>query len=165
MAMSRTRWIVGGLVVALAALAAVLAIVLVTDDDTDGTATSDSTVEQPGGDASTGTTATTGATTTDQPSTTAAPAQSFVCPEGGMAAAEELQSAVDEGHQPWRLSPEDVAASCAFGSIGADVVAAGPDTYRVTDEATGEAFIVEVAQPVRQGSGGIWVVTAMTPAG
>ena len=163
MAMSRTRLIVGGLVVAVVALAAVLAIVFVSDDDDVGT--SGSTVEQPGDDAETSTTATSGVTTADQPPTTAAPARSFVCPEGGMAAAEELQSAVDEGHQPWRLSPEDVASSCAFGGIGADVAAVGPGTYRVTDVATGEAFIVEVTQPVRQGPGGIWVVTAMTPAG
>lgn len=158
---------IGGLVAVAVVAATVLAVVLVSDDDNDNTETTGTTrttVEQ-GDGGSSGTSSTTGTTGSEQPITSArtAPEQSFVCPEGGMAAAEDLQRSVDEGHQPWRLSPEDVASSCAFGSIGAEVEAVRPDTYRVTDTATGQALTVDVTQPVRQGPAGIWAATSMTP--
>lgn len=98
-------------------------------------------------------------------SATTAPGQSFVCPEGGMAAAEEIQRAVDEGHQPWWLNPEDVASFCVLGSTGGQVDELGANTYRVTDTATGEVFTVGMTQPVRQGPSGIWAVVSTTPTG
>jgi hypothetical protein len=97
------------------------------------------------------------------PPTTVAPQPDgprFVCPEGGIDAVAALQRAVDQGHQPWRMSPEDVAAACTFGAVDT-VEPAGADRYRVTDDATGESALVEVAQPL--GAGTIWVVTSVTP--
>jgi hypothetical protein len=80
-----------------------------------------------------------------------------------MSALEDLQRAVDDGHEPWRASAEDLASWCAFDRVGADVEPAGSNIYRVTDPATGQAFIVEVIQPVTQGTGGIWAATSITP--
>jgi hypothetical protein len=88
------------------------------------------------------------------------PGTHYLCPEGGTAEVEALQSAVDHGHQPWRMSAADVATACTFG--GGDVEATGPTSYRVTSTDTGEAVLVEVAQPL--GPGTIWVVTSVTPA-
>lgn len=92
------------------------------------------------------------------------PGPQFVCPEGGMAEVVALQQAVDDGHQPWRLSAPDVAAACTFGVGGASVEAEppGPNTYRVTSDNGGGTMLVEVAQPL--GPGTIWVVTRATPA-
>jgi hypothetical protein len=84
----------------------------------------------------------------------------FVCPAGGMAAVETLQESVDAGHQPWRLSAQDVAAACTFGQPDSTVEAAGPETYRVTSTSTGEIVLVEVDQPL--GPGTVWVVTRVT---
>jgi hypothetical protein len=87
--------------------------------------------------------------------------QRFVCPRGGIEEAIELQRAVDEGHQPWRTSPAEVATACTFP--GRVVKAPGVDTYRVTKVSTGQTVIVEEVQPVRPGPTGIWVVTKVTP--
>jgi hypothetical protein len=86
----------------------------------------------------------------------------FVCPDGGMAEAEALQRAVDEGHQPWWLSAPDVAAACTFGIPGTAVEPAGTNRYRVSHPSSGESAMVEVAQPL--GPSGIWVVTSVTPS-
>jgi hypothetical protein len=94
------------------------------------------------------------------PAPAPAPDEHFVCPEGGMAEVTALQDAVDQGHQPWRLSSEDVAAGCTFG-LGSTVEPVGPSTYRVTDASTGETVQVELAQPL--GPDGIWVVTSAHP--
>ena len=165
MAATRAKWVIGALVTVVVALAVALAVVLI-DDDEDDTATTGTTTEQSDeatdeDGAADGTSATTATTAEEQAPTTAT--QGFVCPEGGMAAAEELQEAVDQGHQPWRTSPEDVASSCALGSTGGDVAQVDADTYRVTDPASGDSFLVDVSQPVREGAGGIWVVTTVTP--
>jgi hypothetical protein len=95
---------------------------------------------------------------TDQP--TSPGDLQFVCPEGGMDAVIELQHAVDEGHQPWRLSPEAVVTACTFGGAGTLVGPAGTNRYQVTNPATGETALVDVAQPL--GPGTIWVVTSIT---
>jgi hypothetical protein len=84
----------------------------------------------------------------------------FVCPEGGMDAVEELQHAVDEGHQPWRLSAQDVAAACTFGVSGTSSEPAGTNRYHVTHPATGRGAVVDLAQPF--GAGTIWAVTHIT---
>lgn len=163
MAPPRKTWIIGGLVAVVVALAAALVFVLVTDDDdTQDTATTDTTVGESDDDSSGGTSPTTG---NDEPATSATtePSSAFVCPDGDMAALEELQSAVDAGHQPWRADAALVAASCAVGDIDAEVEVVEPNAYRVTDEVTGDAFLVELTQPVRQGPGGIWAVITLTP--
>jgi hypothetical protein len=95
------------------------------------------------------------------PSTPSVPRQRFVCPLGGIEEAIELQRAVDDGHQPWRTSPTDVATACTFP--GGVVKALGTNTYRVTKVSTGQTVIVKVVQPVRPGPTGIWVVTKVTP--
>jgi len=89
--------------------------------------------------------------------------QRFICPQGGIEAVAELQRAVDEGHQPWRANPADVAAACTFGVPNSIVERVGQHTYRVTQRATGEEVLVEVTQPLRRKDGGIWVVTNVTP--
>jgi hypothetical protein len=86
------------------------------------------------------------------------------CAEGGMDEAIALQSAFEEGHQPWRGSPESVAeagAACALDTPGT-IEPAGTNRYRATDSSTGESVIVEVAQPL--GHGTVWLVTAVTEA-
>jgi hypothetical protein len=70
----------------------------------------------------------------------------FVCPEGGIDDVIALQHAVDQGHQPWRLSAQDVAAACTFGIPETTVKPVGTNRYRVTHTRTGESAIVEVAQ-------------------
>lgn len=84
----------------------------------------------------------------------------YLCPEGGIAEVTALQDAVDQGHQPWRLSASAVAVACTFGGA-ATAEPAGPTSYRVTSTSTGEVALVELAQPL--GPGGIWVVTAVAP--
>jgi hypothetical protein len=93
--------------------------------------------------------------------TPSVPKQRFACPRGGIEEAIELQRSVDEGHQPWRTSPADVATACTFP--GGVVKALGANTYRVTKMSTGQTVIVEEVQPVRPGPTGIWVVTKVTP--
>jgi hypothetical protein len=87
----------------------------------------------------------------------------FVCPEGGMDEVVALQQAVDEGHQPWRLSAPDVAAACTFGAPDAQVEPAGINRFQVGQPSTGLRIIVDLAQPL--GPGTIWVVTSVTPLG
>jgi hypothetical protein len=88
---------------------------------------------------------TTGAPTqTTQAGTTQAPqADTYddvhvVCPKGGMDEVVALQQAVDEGHQPWRLSAPEVAAACTFGATDAQVEPAGTDRFQVSQPSTGQ---------------------------
>jgi hypothetical protein len=87
----------------------------------------------------------------------------FVCPKGGMDEVVALQQAIDEGHQPWRLSAPDVAAACTFGAPDAQVEPAGTNRFQVSQPSTGQRVIVDLAQPL--GPGTIWVVTSVTPLG
>jgi hypothetical protein len=102
----------------------------------------------------------------------------FTAPEGDVAVwpfttaeqAAEMQAAVDEGHQPWRLNPESVALAYAGAELGwsdarIDVVFPS-STYRLTDPASGAQAVLTLAQPARQGDSGIWaVVRAGSTAG
>ena len=94
----------------------------------------------------------------------------FTIPAGGVAVwpfttaqqAADSQAAADEGHQPWLLGAESVAvtyASAEFGwqDAGAEQLAE-PSVYRVTDPASGARADITLAQPARQGEGGIWAV-------
>lgn len=100
------------------------------------------------------------ATTTVTPPTAAPSGTRYVCPDGGIDAVRELQAAIDEGHQPWRLSAEQTAAACTFPT-GAVEPAGGGD-HLVTDPATGDTVLVEMARPL--GPGTVWAVTRVTPA-
>jgi hypothetical protein len=79
-----------------------------------------------------------------------------------------LQEGVDDGHQPWLLSPELVATSygAELGLYKPVTRRVGPNTYEVG--ATGSEWVAKLymAQPVRHGAGGIWVITRTgSPAG
>jgi hypothetical protein len=83
--------------------------------------------------------------------------------------AKVLQDRADAGRQPWLLSPELVATS--YGAAELDLYEpvarrVGPDAYEVG--ATDSEWVARLylAQPVRQGAGGIWVITRTgSPAG
>jgi hypothetical protein len=80
-----------------------------------------------------------------------------------------LQEGADAGHQPWLLSPELVATS--YGAAELDLYQpvarrVGANAYEVG--ATGSEWVATLylAQPVRQGAGGVWVITrTASPAG
>lgn len=101
-------------------------------------------------------------TATTSPPAPPADGRRYLCPEGGIDAVRALQRAVDQGHQPWRLSAEDVAAACTYGVPAATVEPAGQNRYRVTETASGDQLLVTVAQPL--GPGTVWAVTLTTPA-
>jgi hypothetical protein len=76
--------------------------------------------------------------------------------------ARTLQDSADAGHRPWLLSPELVATS--YGAAELDLYKpvarrVGPNAYEVG--ATGSEWVAKLylAQPVRHGTGGIWVIT------
>jgi hypothetical protein len=76
--------------------------------------------------------------------------------------ARKLQDGADGGHQPWLLSPELVATS--YGAAELDLYQpvarrVGPNAYEVGATGSEWAAKLYLAQPVRQGAGGIWVVT------
>jgi hypothetical protein len=76
--------------------------------------------------------------------------------------ATNTQAQVDEGHSPWMLDPAAVAsfyASAVLGWQDATVREDQPSTYVVTDPASGARALLVLAQPARQGEGGIWAVT------
>jgi hypothetical protein len=75
--------------------------------------------------------------------------------------AANTQAGVDEGHQPWLLDAATVAVSYAGAELGwqdAGIEQVQPSTYRVTDPASGARAELALAQPARQGEGGIWAV-------
>ena len=80
-----------------------------------------------------------------------------------------LQDRADAGHQPWLLSPELVAAAygAAKAELGDPVTRrVGPGAYDVGGRNSEWVVTVYLAQPVRQGAGGVWVVTrTANPAG
>jgi hypothetical protein len=83
--------------------------------------------------------------------------------------ARELQDRADAGHQPWLLSPELVSTSYAASELGLYQPVArrvGPNAYEVGATGSEWATKLYLAQPVRQGAGGIWVITRTgSPAG
>jgi hypothetical protein len=73
-----------------------------------------------------------------------------------------LQDGADAGRQPWLLSPELVSTAYATAQYGiADPVARkiGPAAYDVGPRNSEWVATLHLAQPVRQGAGGVWVVT------
>jgi hypothetical protein len=80
-----------------------------------------------------------------------------------------LQDGADAGHRPWLLSPELVATSYGAAELGLYQPVArrvGPNAYEVGATGSEWAAKLYLAQPVRQGPGGIWVITRTgSPAG
>jgi hypothetical protein len=76
--------------------------------------------------------------------------------------ARTLQDGADAGRRPWLLSPEQVALAFARAEMHfLDPVTRriAPATYDVGQRNSEWAATLHLAQPVRQGAGGIWVVT------
>jgi len=76
-----------------------------------------------------------------------------------------LQDGADAGHQPWLLSPELVATS--YGAAELDLYQpvarrVGPNAYEVGATGSEWAAKLYLAQPVRHGAGGVWVITRTT---
>lgn len=85
-------------------------------------------------------------------------------PVTDLAAAQELQSRVDAGAQPWTLDPEEVAISYAtttYGWTAPEPRSTAPGSVDLTDPSGGTAHLTLV-QPVRAGATGIWVVSTAT---
>jgi hypothetical protein len=80
-----------------------------------------------------------------------------------------IQDGADAGHQPWLLSPELVSTAYATAEYGiADPVArkVGPAAYEVGARNSEWVATLYLAQPVRHGAGGVWVITrTANPAG
>jgi hypothetical protein len=80
-----------------------------------------------------------------------------------------IQDGADAGHQPWLLSPELVSTSYATAEYGiSDPVTrkVGPGAYEVGARGSEWVAVLHLAQPVRQGAGGVWVITrTANPAG
>jgi hypothetical protein len=79
--------------------------------------------------------------------------------------AEQAQSRVDAGGDLWRLDPEQVVdrfARVVLGWGDPSVVRVGEDAYTLTHQEVSPPLEVLVAQPARQGDGGIWSVAQVS---
>jgi hypothetical protein len=76
----------------------------------------------------------------------------------------QVQAAVENGHQPWLLSPALVVGAWAhtFSSQPA-IRQTGPDTFQVTDPVMARTAIVSGARPVTTGQAKLWVITSILP--
>jgi hypothetical protein len=105
------------------------------------------------------------ATTAPTPAPEPAPRPETVVglwPARTLGQARMIQDGVDAGHQPWLLSPELVSTSYAAAELGLhDPVArrVGATAYQVGARNSEWAATLHLAQPVRRGAGGVWVVT------
>ena len=72
------------------------------------------------------------------------------------------QASVEQGHQPWLLSPSSVVKAWAAGwASNATVAQTGPDTFTVTKP--GQVATVTVTRPVSTGPAPIWVISHGSP--
>jgi hypothetical protein len=80
-----------------------------------------------------------------------------------------LQDGADAGHQPWLLSAELVATSYGAAELGLYQPVArrvGANAYEVGAAGSEWVAKLDLAQPVRQGAGGVWIITRTgSPAG
>jgi len=75
----------------------------------------------------------------------------------------QMQTAFNEGHQPWRGSPLMVAQAWAAGHMtNATVSQTGPDTFKATEPSTGKQATITVARPVTVGVAQLWVITKIS---
>ena len=73
------------------------------------------------------------------------------------------QVAVNDGHQPWRGNPLMVVQAWAAGHMtNATVSQTGPDTFKVTEPATGKQAVVSGTRPVTVGAARLWVITKIS---
>ena len=101
------------------------------------------------------------------PAPSGAPAAAVELPWPARSDAEAagLQEAADGGAQPWLLDPAEVARSYAAAALGwTDATATASDGSVEVTGPGGARHVLTVEQPGRTGAGGIWVVTADTPA-
>jgi hypothetical protein len=90
-----------------------------------------------------------------------------------MVALQQIQDLVDQGHEPWRLDPLQVAQA-EGETLGFDPAQDVFDLLPTPDPATGEAdvmvlhgehlYIIHLTQPVQIGPGGIWTATNINRA-
>jgi hypothetical protein len=100
----------------------------------------------------------------DGPTTSGQSQVAGIWPVRTRAQAIDLQQSVDTGHQPWLLDPEQVAVAWARSELHVsqpNVQRISATRYAVRVVADTET-ILTLAQPVRAGRGGIWVVTSAT---
>lgn len=89
-----------------------------------------------------------------------------IWPVRDAASARSLQEQVDGGRQPWLLDPMEVATSysgVALNYRNPTLFTISPGVIDVQDGATRNQATVTLAQTVRKGDGGIWVVTDVRP--
>jgi hypothetical protein len=79
----------------------------------------------------------------------------------------QAQTAVENGHQPWLVSPAQVVrAWAATFSSQPTIRRTGPDTFQVTDPTAPvrpRMAIVSGARPVTTGQARLWVITSIVP--
>jgi hypothetical protein len=110
------------------------------------------------------------ASTTPKPKPAPAPETIIgLWPARTLEQARMLQDGADAGHQPWLLSPELVSTSYATAEYGiSDPVTrrVGRAAYDVGARNSEWVATLHLAQPIRQGAGGVWVITrTANPAG
>lgn len=91
----------------------------------------------------------------------AAAAPSPMWPAGDAATARRMQQQSDAGGDPWLLDPEEVTLSFVGSELGyrnPTVTRLGNGVYAATDGRTPQRATIRLTQPVRSGTGGIWVV-------
>jgi hypothetical protein len=84
------------------------------------------------------------------------------CRERG--SSQELQAAVDAGHQPWRLDPGLVVLAClraALGEANWSVHATAPGLVASSEPRTDLHARFQLAQTSHRGRGGIWQITGV----
>lgn len=85
-----------------------------------------------------------------------------IWPATDAGSATKLQQRVDAGGEPWLLDPTEVATSYAGVALkyrDPSVFPVRPGVVDVQDGATRGKATITLAQTVRQGDGGIWLVT------
>ncbi len=87
-----------------------------------------------------------------------------IWPARDAASAASLQRDVDGGRQPWLLDPVEVAVSYAGSELGygnPGVFPIAPGRVDLQDGRSAAKATVTLAQTVRRGDGGIWLVTGV----
>lgn len=85
-----------------------------------------------------------------------------IWPAADSAAAQRMQQQADRGGDPWLLDPEEVTISYVGAELGfrdPSLSRLAPGTYAVSDGRSPARATVTLEQTVRQGPGGIWLVT------